>query len=160
MDEASNEEEHNPRRRSVLNVMKKPARGSKFNYSWCEKFAWLYYDEEKGKAFCKYCVKAHKINKLAEGVDNFARVTGNKGTWASHDKSSGHKGTLHSYEVRPNILHKLQATGVLEAVRGRRAAVSAGHGAYVSAPEHSDAWTLTHRRKLPATTWISVPPRR
>ena len=88
VDEASNEEEHNPRRRSVLNVMKKPARGSKFNYSWCEKFAWLYYDEEKGKAFCKYCVKAHKINKLAEGVDNFARVTGNNSTWARHDKSS------------------------------------------------------------------------
>ena len=105
-------------------MLTKPVRGSKFNYAWCEKFAWLYYDEEKGKAFCKYCVKAHKINKLTEGVDNFARVTGNKGTWASHDKSSGHKEALHAYEVRPNVLHKLQATGVLEAVRGRRALLS------------------------------------
>ena len=35
-----------------------------------------------------------------------------------------HKGALHSYEVRPKILHKLQATGVLEAVRRRRALLS------------------------------------
>ena len=44
--------------------------------------------------------------------------------------------------------------------REARAAVSAGNGAYGPSPEHSDAWTLAHRRKLPATAWISVPPRR
>ena len=69
-------------------------------------------------------MKAHNIDKLTEGVDNFAQVTGNKSTWASHDKSSGHKEALHAYGVRPNVLHKLQATGVLEAVRGRRALLS------------------------------------
>ena len=38
-----------------------------------------------------------------------------------------------------------------------RAVVSAGHGAYVSALEHSNAWTLIHGEKLPATTSLTVP---
>ena len=49
LDEASNEEEQNLPCPRVLKGLTKPARGSKFNYAWYEKFAWLYYDEEKVK---------------------------------------------------------------------------------------------------------------
>ena len=48
MDEASNEEKQKLLRRRAKAVTK-PARGIKFNYACSEKFAWLYYDEEKAK---------------------------------------------------------------------------------------------------------------